>query len=111
MGFDELLSVIHNTKSIMDHPDWGVFADQALPEMICFYYTNKEGDEAYWDNARIIKLDIQKMILLIEGTHGTPLQFDIFKIQHCKDVKTGKSVQEIFFDLIRMWKETYEPEP
>jgi hypothetical protein len=110
MGLDELLSELGKLKTIYEHPDWPKFKERKLPERVSFYYTNKEGQEAYWDQARIIKLDLRNMLLILEGAHGDPLNFDIFKIAHCKNAKTKESVQEIFFELMRMWRETYEPE-
>ena len=108
MGLDELLSALQNTKTIQDHPDWAQFKMRKLPQYVSFYYTNQDGQEAYWDQARVIKLNLQKLQLIIEGAHGDPLKFDISKIMHCKDAKTGEKVQDLFFDLIRMWKDTYE---
>ena len=110
MGFDELLSAIKNTKTIQDHPDWPQFRARKFPQYVSFYYTNKEGQEAYWDQARIIKLDLKKLLLIVEGSHGDPLKFEMQKIMHCKDAKTGEKVQDLLFDLIRMWQDIYEPE-
>lgn len=110
MGLDELFSAIRNTRTIQDHPDWEQFKARKLPQFVSFYYTNQNGQEAYWDNARILKLDLKKLYLLIEGTHGDPLKFELTKIMHCKDAKTGEKLQDLFFELIRMWKDTYEIE-
>lgn len=110
MGFDELLSAIAGQKSITDHPDWPRIREHPLPRFVSFYYTNQNGEEAYWDMARIIKLDLNRMVLVIEGAHGDPLNFDIFKIVHCKNAQTGdKAIQDLFFELIRIWRETYDP--
>ncbi len=110
MGFDELLSAIRKTKTIQDHPDWEAFKARKFPKNISFYYTNKDGQEAYWDQARIIKIDLQKLHLIVEGVHQDPLKFEIPKIMHCKDANTGEKVQDLFFELIRMWKDIYESE-
>jgi hypothetical protein len=109
MGLDELFSAIQNSRTIQDHPDWAQFKARKLPQYVSFYYTNQDGQEAYWDQARIIKIDLKKMLLIVEGAHGDPLKFDIFKIMHCKDAKTGEKAQDIFFDLVRMWNDTYQP--
>jgi hypothetical protein len=109
MGFDELLNAIrHTKKSIQDHPDWPQFKTRRLPQSVSFYYTSQDGQEAYWDQARIIKLDLKKLHLIIEGAHGDPLKFEIARMMHCKDAKTGEKVQDLLFDLTRMWNETYE---
>ncbi len=110
-NLDKLISALADAKTIFDHPDWPAFKERKLPAFVSFYYINKNGEEAYWDQARIIKIDVRNMILLIEGSHGDPLKFDIFKISHCKNAQTGEKVQDILFDLMRMWQETYEPDP
>jgi hypothetical protein len=109
MGLDELLSAIGNTKRIQDHPDWEQFKTRKIPQFVSFYYTNQNGQEAYWDHARIIKLDLKKMLLIVEGAHGDPLKFDMFKIMHCKDAKTGEKAQDLFFELIHMWNDIHPP--
>jgi len=110
MGLDELFSAIQNTRTIQDHPDWPHFQARKLPQTVSFYYTNQNGQEAYWDHARILKLDLKKLYLMIEGVHGDPLKFELARIMHCKDAKTGEKVQDLFFEIIRMWKDIYEPE-
>lgn len=110
MSFDELLSSLQNNRTVQDHPDWPRFRERKLPQYVNFYYTNKDGQEAYWEHARIIKIDLKNLHLIIEGAHSDPLKFEIRKIMHCKDAKTGEKVQDLFFDLIRMWDETYLPE-
>lgn len=108
MGLEELFSAIQNTRTIQDHPDWPDFAVRKFPQSVSFYYTSKDGQEAYWDQARVIRLDLRKLHLIIEGTHGDPLKFEIPKIMHCKNAQTGEKVQDLLFDLTRMWKDTYE---
>lgn len=108
MGLDELFDAIQNPRTIQDHPDWAAFKARKIPARVGFYYTNQDGQEAYWDAARIIRLDLKKMLLIVEGSHGDPLKFDIFKIKHCKNYETGEKVQDLFFELVRMWRETYE---
>lgn len=108
MGFEELLSAIQKTKTIQAHPDWPVFAAQKFPRFVSFYYTNQDGREAYWDQARVIKLDLRKLHLIVEGAHQDPLKFEIRKIMHLKDAQTGEKAQDLLFELIRMWRETYE---
>lgn len=108
MGLDELFSALQNTKTIQDHPDWPAFKAKKFPRNISFYYTNQDGQEAYWDCARVIKLDLKKLHLIVEGTHGDPLKFDMMKISHCKNADTGDKVQDLFFDLIQMWQDTYQ---
>lgn len=110
MDLDRLLNAIQAPKSIQEHPDWAEFKTRKFPQFISFYYTNQEGHEAYWDNAKIIKLDLKKLHLIIEGAHQDPLKFEIPKIMHCKDAKTGEKVQDIFFELTRMWNDIYQPE-
>jgi hypothetical protein len=108
MGLDELFEALKQPKRIQDHPEWETFKTRKFPQYLSFYYTNQDGDEAYWDQARIIKLDLKSLYLIIEGTHGSPLKFDIMKIQHAKDAKTGEKVQELFFELTRLWKDVHE---
>ncbi len=108
MGLDELLSALQQTRTIQDHPDWPAFSQRKIPRYVSFYYTNQDGQEAYWDQARIIKMDLKHLHLIVEGTHGDPLKFDMFRIMHCKDAQTGEKVQDLFFELIRMWKDIYE---
>jgi hypothetical protein len=108
MGFEELMSAIKKTRTIQDHPDWPLFAAKKFPQFISFYYTNQDGQEAYWDQARVIKLDLRKLHLIVEGAHSDPLKFEIRKVMHCKDARTGDKVQELLFELIRMWQDTYE---
>src|SRR5687768_14065524 len=67
MGLDELLSALQKTRTIQDHPDWAEFKLRKLPSYVSFYYTNQDGQEAYWDQARIIKIDLRKLQLIIEG--------------------------------------------
>lgn len=110
MGLDELLAAINQTRTIQDHPDWEAFQKRKLPQTVNFYYTNQNGQEAYWDQARILKLDLKQLYLIVEGSHGDPLRFEIAKIRHCKDAQTGEKVQDLFFELLRIWQETYEPE-
>ena len=110
MGLDELLSELSKTKNIQDHPDWEAFKTRKIPRFVSFYYTNQDGQEAYWDNARIIKLDLNKLLVIIEGTHGDPLRFDMTKISHCKDATNGEKVQDLFFEIIRMWRDIFEPD-
>ena len=104
------LAALRKPKTIQEHPDWEAFKTRKFPRTISFYYTNQDGHEAYWDNARIIKIDLEKLHLIIEGAHGDPLKFEIPKIMHCKDTQTGEKVQDIFFDLHQMWKDVYQPE-
>lgn len=108
MGLDELMNALGDVKSVRNHPDWPAFTEEKIPAAISFSYTNKDGHESYWDNAHIIKLKVDKLILVIEGEHGDPLNFDILKIRDAKDYATGKKVQHIFFELIRLWKDTHE---
>lgn len=108
MGFEELMSAIQNTRTLQDHPDWPAFAAKKFPQFISFYYTSQNGQEAYWDQARVIKLDLRKLHLIVEGAHSDPLKFEIRKMMHCKNAKTGEKVQDLLFDLIRMWQDTYE---
>ncbi len=107
MGLDELMSALRQTRTIQEHPDWPRFAAQKLPRLISFYYTNQDGQEAYWDQARIIKIDLPKLHLIVEGKHGDPLKFEIPRIMHCKDAQTGEKAQALFFELARLWRETY----
>src|SRR5690606_25583847 len=109
-GLDALLAALREQKSIQDHPDWEQFKARKFPQYLSFYYTSNDGQEAFWDQARVIKLDLRNLHLIVEGKHRDPLKFDIFKIMHCKDARTGEKVQDLFFELIRMWKETYEPQ-
>jgi hypothetical protein len=110
MGLNELINALKKPQSIQEHPDWEAFKARRFPQTVSFYYTNQDGQEAYWDQARIIKLDLKNLHLIVEGAHGDPLKFEIPKIMHAKDAKTGEKVQDIFFELTRMWREVYQPE-
>ena len=110
MDLDKLLAALKAPTTIQEHPDWAEFKTRKFPKTVSFYYTNQDGQEAYWDQARIIKLDLKRLHLIIEGAHQDPLKFEISKIMHCKDAQTGEKVQDIFFELTRMWREVYEPE-
>jgi hypothetical protein len=101
---------LRKPQTIQEHPDWAGFKARRFPQYVSFYYTNQDGQEAYWDQARIIKLDLKNLHLIVEGAHGDPLKFEIPKIMHCKDAKTGEKVQDIFFELTRMWRDIYQPE-
>lgn len=109
MGLDELFSALQKPQTLQDHPDWPAFKAQKFPATLSFYYTNEKGQEAYWDHARVLRLDLKKLLLIIEGTHGDPLKFDILKIMHCKNAQTGEKVQDLLFDLTRMWQDIYQP--
>lgn len=112
MGFDELMSAIQNTRTIQDHPKWAEFAAQKFPKIISFYYTSQDGKEAYWDQARVIRLDLRKLHLIVEGVHRDPLKFEIRKVMHCKNAQTGAKAQDLLFALIEMWEDTYgKPSP
>lgn len=110
MDMDRLFAALQAPKTIQDHPDWEQFKTLKFPKLISFYYTNQDGHEAYWDHAKIIKIDLKKLHLIIEGAHRDPLKFEISKIMHCKDAQTGEKVQHIFFELNRMWNDIYQPE-
>jgi len=107
MEIDRLLAALKATKTIQDHPDWETFKNAKFPKVISFYYTNQDGQEAYWDNAKILRMDLKRLHLIIEGAHGDPLKFEIQKIMHAKNTQTGEKVQDIFFELTRMWNDTY----
>lgn len=109
MGFEELLAALQSSRTIQDHPDWPAFAVQKFPQRVSFYYTSQDGQEAYWDQARVVKLDLMKLHLVAEGTHGDPLKFDLRRIMHLKDAQNGQKHQDLVFELIRMWEETYTP--
>ncbi|MBX2860405.1 MAG: hypothetical protein KTR14_04175 [Vampirovibrio sp.] len=112
MGLDELWNALQQQKSIKNHPDWTTVANRTLPAYVNFYYTNKDGKEAYFERLPVIKVDMDRLLLIAEGTQGDPLRFDITKIMHCKDAVTGEKVQDLFFELIRLWNETHiEEEP
>lgn len=106
MGFDELLKALRQTPSITDHPDWAAFKARPFPKAISFYYENNDGQEAYWDSMPVIKLDLARMLLILEGAHGDPLRFDVAKISQCKNADTGERVQDWFADLMIMWQDT-----
>jgi len=110
MDMERILAALKTQKSIQDHPDWEQFRQVRFPQTLSFYYTNQDGQEAYWDNAKILRLDLKKLHLIVEGAHGDPLRFEIPKIMHAKNPQTGERVQHIFFDLHRMWNEIFLPE-
>lgn len=111
MGLDDLLAALGapSPKGLTDHPDWPAFAERKIPAYISFYYTNQQGQEAYWDMARVIRVDLRHLQLIIEGSHGDPLRFDIPRMAHCKNSQTGEKIQPLLFDLIRMWQDIYDP--
>jgi hypothetical protein len=104
-----LLAALKTPQTIQDHPDWEAFKQVKFPQFLSFYYTNQEDQETYWDNARIIRLDLKKLHLIIEGAHGDPLKFEIPRIMHAKNTQTGEKVQHIFFELHRMWNGIHQP--
>lgn len=108
MGLDELLAALGKPKTIQDHPDWEAFKQQKMPAFISFYYTNQHNQEAYWDHARIIKVELKNMLLIVEGAHQDPLRFEIAKIMHCKNAQTGENAQDLWFELLRMKREIAE---
>lgn len=110
MDMDRLLAALQKQQTIQDHPDWEQFKATKFPQFISFYYTNQDGQEAYWDKAKIIRMDLKRLHLIIEGAHGDPLKFEIPKIRHAKNTQTGEKVQDIFFELHRMWNDIYQPE-
>ncbi len=95
-------------NTVKNHPDWPEFVRQEIPDSLSFSYTNEEGHESYWTDAPLIKIKSDKLILMIEGEHGDPLNFDIRRIMDASDARTNKKVQGLFFDLVRMWKDTHE---
>jgi len=112
MNWDKLLAALKKNKatespSITNHPDWPKLKDQALPQSVSFYYENKAGDESYFENLAVIKLDLKRLLLVAEGRQGDPLRFDLKKVSHCKNAQTGEKVQDLIFELIRLWQDTY----
>lgn len=93
--------------TLTEHPSWPKVKEQKMPKLINFYYINQDGDEAYWENARIIKLDIPKRHLIVEGRHGDPLVFDFARIQTCRDAQTGNLIQNLFDELKQIWLDCY----
>jgi hypothetical protein len=100
----------HTPKRIQDHPDWAAFKEQPFPARIHFYYPNPQGKEFYWDNVRVIKLDLTRCQLIGEGHHGDPIRFDIAKMTTPRHAQTGANLQGLFGDLVRMWQEVQQEE-
>ena len=90
-----------------EHPSWPKVRDLKLPKQINFYYVNQGGSEAYWENATILKLDIPKRHLIIEGRHGDPLVFDFARIQTCRNAQNGDLIQHVFDELKQIWLDCY----
>jgi hypothetical protein len=97
-------------KRVQDHPDWAAFKEQPFPARINLYYPNPQGKEFYWENVRVIKLDLARCQLIGEGHHGDPIRFDIAKMVTPRHAQTGASLQGLFGDLVRMWQEVQMPE-
>ncbi len=95
-------------KRIQEHPDWAAFKEQPFPARIHFYYPNPQGKEFYWENVRVIKLDLTRCQLIGEGHHGDPIRFDIAKMVTPRHAQSGANLQGLFGDLLRMWQEVQQ---
>ena len=113
-GWQALMSALGTAPSrrskpmaLSEHPNWAKVKERKLPKQINFYYINQSGDEAYWENATVIKLDIPKRHLMVEGRHGDPLVFDFARIQTCRNAQTGDLIQNLFDELKQIWLDCY----
>ena len=105
-AMDELIKALRQ-PALMNHPDWPAVADMAMPAAISCYYTNEAGDEAYWENVPVLKLDLHRLLLVVEGRHGDPLRLDVRRISSAKNAATGEPVQDLFHELARLWRDTH----